>query len=51
MGRTRFCCDPDLQGSSLNVALDMSSQYGDHSREIVFKLTSYNKVMGRKQFC
>jgi len=25
------CCDLDLQGSSLNVALVMSSQYGDHS--------------------
>jgi len=33
----RSCCDLDLQGSSLNVALDTTSQYGDHSCEIVFK--------------
>jgi len=31
------CYDLDLQGSSLYVALDTSSQYGDHSCEIVFK--------------
>ena len=43
----RSCCDLDLQGSSLNVALDTSSKYGDHSCEIVFKSTSNNKVMGR----
>ena len=47
----RSCCDRDLQGSSLNVALDTSFQYGDHSCKIVFKLTSNNKVMGRKEFC
>ena len=47
----RSCCDLDLQGSSLNVEMDTSSQYGDHSCEIVFKSTSINKVMGRKQFC
>ena len=40
----RSCCDLDLQGSNLNVALDTSSQYGDHSCEIVFKSTSNNKV-------
>ena len=32
----RSCCDLDLQGSSLNVALDTLSQYGDYSCEIVF---------------
>jgi len=47
----RYSCDLDLQDSSLNVALDTSSQYGDHSCEVVFKSTSNNKVLGLKQFC
>ena len=33
----RSCCDLNLQGSSLNVALHTSSQYGDHSCKKVFK--------------
>jgi len=33
----RSCCDLDLQGSDLNDACDMSSQYGDHFCETVLK--------------
>jgi len=33
----RSCCDLDLQGSSPNVARDMSSQNGDYFCEIVSK--------------
>ena len=33
----RSCCDLDLQGSDLNIACDMASQYGDNFCEIVLK--------------
>jgi len=40
-----ICCDLDLQGSSLNVALDTSCQYGDQLCKIIvefdFKSQSY----------
>ena len=45
----RSCCDLDLQGSSLNVAIDTSSQNGDHSCEKVFKSTS-NKLWAVNNF-
>jgi len=46
----KACCDLDLQGSSLNVALDTSSHYGDHSCEKVFKSTKITKLWAGNNF-
>ena len=46
MGPDWSCCDLDLQGSDPNFRRNMSSQYGDHFREIVLKSDLNNEVMG-----
>jgi len=43
----RSCCDLDLQGSHLNVACDMSSQYGDYFCKIVLKSDIKKPSYGR----
>jgi len=46
------CCDLDLKGSDLNVARDMSSQYGDHFCEIVLKAYfKFKEVKALTRFC
>jgi len=42
----RSCCDLDLQGSDLNLAHDLSSQYGVHYCEIVLKSDFKQRIYG-----